>query len=231
MVKETQKSVFRNKRTYNSMVLKTESRRKPVLLKLSDSTRVLTSKTSTIMKKTIFAVVCMAMMTMGCMANDNAPKAQKHGNAPRHEMVDPVINMEVVGTMGLSDKKVQQIAALQEKRQEEMRRLRAQHKPQGEAKAKRGKGHQPAAAPGKHQMAQRGLHRAEHHAQMKAMNDKYRKDLQDIMGTKTYVKYVEQVNDRLAMHKAGKASRRGHGQHRHNGHVQQQHGAHPQGRA
>lgn len=50
MVKETQKSTFRNKRIYNRMVLKTESRRKPVLLKLSDSTRVLTSKTSTIMK-------------------------------------------------------------------------------------------------------------------------------------------------------------------------------------
>ena len=202
-----------------------------MLQKLSDSTRVLTFKTSTIMKKTMFAVVCMAMMVMGCMANDNAPKAQKHGNAPRHEIVDPVINMEVVGKMGLSDNKVQQIAALQEKRHEEMRNLRAQHKPQGEVKAKHGKGQHPAAAPGQHQMAQKGQRRAEHRAQMKAMNDKYRKDLQDIMGTKTYVKYVEQVNDRLAMHKGGKALRRAHGQGHHNGNVQHHRGAHPRGQA
>lgn len=183
------------------------------------------------MKKTMFAVVCMAMMAMGCMANDNAPKAHKHGNAPRHEMVDPVINMEVVGQMGLSEKKVQQIAALQEKRHEEMRSLRAQHKPQGEAKAKHGKGQHPTAAPGHHQMAQKDQHRGEHHAQMKAMNDKYRKDLQDIMGTKTYVKYVEKVNDRLAMHKGGKATRMGHGQGHHNGRVKQHRGVHPHGKS
>ena len=80
-------------------------------------------------------------------------------------------------------------------------------------------------------MAQKGQRRAEHRAQMKAMNDKYRKDLQDIMGTKTYVKYVEQVNDRLAMHKGGKALRRAHGQGHHNGNVQHHRGAHPRGQA
>ncbi len=153
------------------------------------------------MKKTMFAVLCLAMTAMTAMAKDN--NVQKgHMNKPRHEMVDPVINMEIVGQMGLSDKKVQQIANLKVKKQEEMKALRAQHQPKAGKKAP---------------------HKGEHRAKMQAINEKYRKDMQDIMGTKTYVKYVEKVNDHLAMHQPHGKHHKGHGQKMHKGNKMHQH--------
>lgn len=150
------------------------------------------------MKKTMFAVVCMAMMAMGCMAKDNNHKVQKnHGNAPRHEMVDHVINMKIVKEMGLPEKKVNEIAALQTKRFEEVKNLRAEQKRQ---------------------------HFAEHKAKMNAINEKYRKDVKHIMGTDTYVKYVEKVNDQLAMNQMGRHHHKGHNRHAHPGKKMHKHG-------
>lgn len=167
------------------------------------------------MKKTMFAVVFMAMMAMGCMAKDNATKTQKHGNAPRHEMVDPIINMDVVGQMGLSEKKVQQIAALKVKKQDEMKALRAQRQHKADKKNHAAKGQKP--------MAKKGQFNNEHRAKVQAINAKYRKEMQQIMGTKTYVNYVEKVNDRLAMNKAHGNRHKGHGQKMHKGVKMHQH--------
>ena len=141
------------------------------------------------MKKTMLAVLCLAMTAMTTIAKDNNKSHQGHMNQPRHEMVDPVINMEIVGQMGLSEKKVQQIAALKVKKQDEMK------------------------AP----------HKGAHHAQMQAINEKYRKEMQDIMGTKTYVAYVEKVNDRLAMHHTNGKHHKGHDKRMHKGHQMHQH--------
>ena len=185
------------------------------------------------MKKTMFAVVCMAMMAMGCMAKDNNQKGHKgHGNAPRHELVDPVINMKIVEEMGLTEKKVNEIKDLQTKRFEEIKNLRAelkkeqdnakphanakpqgQNKPQANAKPQQGKHH----AQGKHHMGKKNQHFAEHKAKMNAINEKYRKDVKHIMGTDTYVKYVEKVNDHLAMNQMGKGNHKGHGFKGHHG--------------
>lgn len=201
------------------------------------------------MKKTMFAVVCMAMMAMGCMAKDNIQKGHKgHGNAPRHEMVDPVINMKIVEEMGLTEKKVNEIKDLQTKRFEEIKNLRAElkkeqdnakphanakpqgeNKPQANAKPQQGKHH----APGKHHMGKKNQHFAEHKAKMNAINEKYRKDVKHIMGTDTYVKYVEKVNDHLAMNQMGKGNYKGHGFKGHHGkqmykrgnHMHKHHGA------
>lgn len=179
------------------------------------------------MKKTMFAVLCLAMTAMTTMAKDNNKSHQGHMNQPRHEMVDPVINMEIVGQMGLSDKKVKQIAALKVKKQDEMKALRAQHQPKADMKQRHGKKHhaaqgkQPMAQ--KNQMAKKAPHRGAHHAQMQAINEKYRKELKDIMGTKTYVAYVEKVNDRLAMHHAHGKHHKGHGHRMHKGQQMHQH--------
>ena len=172
------------------------------------------------MKKTMFAVLCLAMTAMTVMAKDN--NVQKgHMNKPRHEMVDPVINMEIVGQMGLSDKKVQQIANLKVKKQEEMKALRAQHQPKAGKKANHGMKHH--AAPGQQPMAKKTPQKGEHRAKMQAINEKYRKDMQDIMGTKTYVKYVEKVNDHLAMHQPHGKHHKGHGQKMHKGNKMHKH--------
>ena len=128
------------------------------------------------MKKTLFAVLCLAMTTLTCVANNHHKPAKGHDNHPRQERVDPIINMDVVSQMGLSDKQVKQIESLKEKKQEEMKAQRQER-----------------------QQMQK-THRAEHQAKVQSINEKYRKELQDIMGTKTYVTYVEKVNDKLAMH-------------------------------
>lgn len=126
------------------------------------------------MKKTMFAVLCLAMTTLTCVANNHKP-AKHHDNRPRQERIDPVINMDVVSEMGLSDKQVKKIEELKEKKHEEMKAQRAERQQMQKA------------------------HRAEHLAKVNAINEKYRKELQDVMGTKTYVTYVEKVNDKLAM--------------------------------
>ena len=155
------------------------------------------------MKKTMLAVLCLAMTAMTTMAKDNNKSHQGHMNQPRHEKVDPVINMDIVGQMGLSEKKVQQIADLKVKKQDEMKALRAQHQPKADMK--------------------------QHRAKMHDINEKYRKDMQDIMGTKTYIKYVEKVNDHLAMHKSHVKHHKGHGQKMHKGaRMHQRHNGHPQ---
>lgn len=165
------------------------------------------------MKKTMLAVLCLAMTAMTSMAKDNNKSHQGHMNHPRQEKVDPVINMEIVGQMGLSDKKVQQIAALKVKKQDEMKALRAQHQHKADKKVHHDK--KLHAAPGQQPMAQKAQHKDAHRAQMKAINEKYRKEMQNIMGTKTYVTYVEKVNDRLAMHQAHGKHHKGHGQRLH----------------
>lgn len=138
------------------------------------------------MKKTLFAVLCLAMTTLTCVANNHHKPAKGHDSHPRQERVDPIINMDVVSQMGLSDKQVKQIESLKEKKQEEMKALRPK-KLDGKPMAKQ-----------EHKKMQK-THRAEHKAKVQAINEKYRKELQDIMGTKTYVTYVEKVNDKLAM--------------------------------
>ncbi len=180
----------------------------------------------------MLAVLCLALTAMTTMAKDNNKSHQDHTYQPRHEMVDPVINMEIVGQMGLSEKKVQQIAALKVKKQDEMKALRAQHqhtkgvtdntgrKPKAETKEHHGKKHQ--AAPGQQPMAQKASHMSAHHAQMRAINEKYRKEIKDIMGSKTYVAYVEKVNDHLAMHQAHGRHHKGHGQRMQKGQQMQQ---------
>lgn len=167
------------------------------------------------MKKTMFAVLCIAMTAMTTMAKDNNKSHQGHMNQPRHEIVDPVINMEVVGQMGLSEKKVQQIAALKVKKQDEMKALRAQRQHKTDKKNH--------AAPGQKPMAKKGQFNKEHRAKVQAINAKYRKEMQDIMGTKTYVNYVEKVNDHLAMNRAHGNRHKGHGQKMHKGNRMHQH--------
>lgn len=149
------------------------------------------------MKKTMLAVLCLAMTAMTTMAKDNNKSHQGHMNQPRHEMVDPVINMDIVGQMGLSEKKVQQIATLKVKKQDEI-------------------------------LAQKATHKGARHAQMKAINEKYRKEMKDIMGTKTYVAYVEKVNDSLAMHQVHGKHHKGHGNLMHKkARMHQHHDGHP----
>ena len=173
------------------------------------------------MKKTMLAVLCLAMTVMTTMAKDNNKSHQGHMNQPRHERVDPVINMEVVGQMSLSEKKVQQIAALKVKRQDEMKALRAQRQHMA--------GKKNHATPGQKPMAKKGQFIMEHRAKVQALNAKYRKEMQEIMGTKTYVNYVEMVNDRLAMNKAHGNRHKGHGQKMHKGaRMHQHHNDHPQ---
>lgn len=140
------------------------------------------------MKKTLFAVLCLAMTTLTCVANNHHKPAKGHNNHPRQERVDPIINMDVVSQMGLSDKQVKQIESLKEKKHEEMKALRPKKQHDGKPMAKQ-----------ERQQMQK-THRTEHKAKVQAINEKYRKELQDIMGTKTYVTYVEKVNDKLAMH-------------------------------
>lgn len=149
------------------------------------------------MKKTMFAVLCLAMTTLTCVANNHHKPAKGHANHPRQERVDPIINMDVVSQMGLSDKQVKKIESLKEKKQEEMKALRPKKQHDGKPMAKQ-----------EHKKMQKGqpmdreqmkAQHAEHQAKVQAINEKYRKELQDIMGTKTYVTYVEKVNDKLAM--------------------------------
>lgn len=173
------------------------------------------------MKKTMLAVLCLAMTAMTTMAKDNNKSHQGHMNQSRHEMVDPVINMDVVGQMGLSDKKVQQIAALKVKKQDEMKALRAQRQHKADKKNH--------AVPGQKPMAKNGQFKKEHRAKVQAINAKYRKEMQKIMGSKTYTTYVEKVNDRLAMNKAHGNRHKGHGQKMHKGaKMHQHHEGHPQ---
>ena len=161
------------------------------------------------MKKTMFAVLCLAMTTLTCVANNHHKPAKGHNNHPRQERVDPIINMDVVSQMGLSDKQVKQIESLKEKKQEEMKALRPKKQHDGKPMAKQEQKKMQKAQPMdreqmKTQRAERQqmqkAQRAEHHAKVQAINEKYRKELQDIMGTKTYVTYVEKVYDKLAMH-------------------------------
>ena len=160
------------------------------------------------MKKTMFAVLCLAMTTLTCVANNHHKPAKGHDNHPRQERVDPIINMDVVSEMGLSDKQVKQIESLKEKKQEEMKALRPKKQHDGKPMAKQEQKKMQKAQPMdreqmKAQHAERQqmqkAQRAEHQAKVQAINEKYRKELQDIMGTKTYVTYVEKVNDKLAM--------------------------------
>lgn len=177
------------------------------------------------MKKTMLAVLCLAMTAMTVMAKDNNKVQKTHMNQPRHEMVDPVINMDIVGQMGLSDKKVQQIAALKEKKHAEMNALRAHHQPKAGKKDHGGK--KLHAVPGQHAVAQKGHPKGERHARVQAINEKYRKDMQAIMGTKTYVRYVEKVNDHLAMHKSHGKPQKGYGQKMGKSPRKQHHDGHP----
>lgn len=160
------------------------------------------------MKKTMFAVLCLAMTTLTCVANNHHKPAKGHDNHPRQERVDPIINMDVVSQMGLSDKQVKKIESLKEKKQEEMKALRPKKQHDGKPMAKQEHKKMQKAQPMdreqmKTQHAERQqmqkAQRAEHQAKVQAINEKYRKELQDIMGTKTYVTYVEKVNDKLAM--------------------------------
>ena len=177
------------------------------------------------MKKTMLAVLCLAMTAMTSMAKDNTNVQKTRMNQPRHEMADPVINMQIVGQMGLSDKKVQQIAALKEKKNAEMKALCAQHQPK--AGKKDHAGSKQHAVPGQKPMAQKGRPQGERHARVQAINEKYRKDMQAIMGTKTYVRYVEKVNDHLAMHKAHGRHQKAHGQKMDKTPRKQHHDGHP----
>lgn len=149
------------------------------------------------MKKTMFAVLCLAMTTLTCVANNHHKPAKGHDNHPRQERVDPIINMDVVSEMGLSDKQVKQIESLKEKKQEEMKALRPKKQHDGKPMAKQEQKKMQKAQPMDRE--QMKTQHAEHQAKVQAINEKYRKELQDIMGTKTYVTYVEKVNDKLAM--------------------------------
>ena len=174
------------------------------------------------MKKTMLAVLCLAMTAMTTMAKDNNKGHKGHMNHPRHEMVDPVINMEVVGQMGLSEKQIQKIAALKEKKQDEMKALRVQRQHKAEKKNH-------AAVPGQKPMAQKGEFRKDHRTKVQEINTKYRKEMQEIMGTKTYVNYVEKVNDRLAMNRAHGNRHNAHGHKMHRGtRMHHHHEARPQ---
>lgn len=154
------------------------------------------------MKKTMFAVLCLAMTTLTCVANNHKP-AKHHDNRPRQERVDPVINMDVVSEMGLSDKQVKKIEELKEKKHEEMKALRPkkQHdgKPMAQRQERKKMDREQMQAQRTERQQMQKAHRAEHKAKVQAINEKYRKELQDIMGTKNYVTYVEKVNDKLAM--------------------------------
>ena len=154
------------------------------------------------MKKTLFAVLCLAMTTLTCVANNHHKPAKGHDNHPHQERVDPIINMDVVSQMGLSDKQVKQIESLKEKKQEEMKALRPKKldgKPMAKQEQKKMDREQMKVQRQERQQMQKALG-TEHKAKVQAINEKYRKELQDIMGTKTYVTYVEKVNDKLAMH-------------------------------
>ena len=170
------------------------------------------------MKKTMFAVLCLAMTTLTCVANNHHKPAKGHDSHPRQERVDPIINMDVVSEMGLSDKQVKQIESLKEKKHEEMNALRPkkQHNGKPMAKQEHKKMHKDQHLA--HQQMQKA-HRTEHKAKVQSINEKYRKELQNIMGTKTYVTYVEKVNDKLAMHNSFQG--RHHKMNMHNKHHRQ----------
>ncbi len=167
-----------------------------------------------IMKKTMFAVLCLAMTTLTSVANNHHKPAKGHDNHPRQERVDPVINMDVVSHLGLSDKQVKKIEELKEKKHEEMKALRPKKQHDGK----------PMAQHAERQQMQKDQ-RSEHKAKVQAINEKYRKELQDIMGTKTYVTYVEKVNDKLAMHNSFQGRQHKMNMHKkpHRQHMHQQH--------
>lgn len=153
------------------------------------------------MKKIMLAVLCIGMTTMGCMADNKgqhkpSDKPQHEQQAPQRQVapghavaqhrqkamprqsqhamhIDPVFDMQLVGQMGLSAKKIQKISALKHLRDEEIARLHAS----------------------------RSMNK-EHRAQRHAINEKYRRQLKSIMGSKTYTRYIERINDRLAAHRA-----------------------------
>lgn len=168
------------------------------------------------MKKILSAVICMTLATMGCMAQNNnngqntpehAPKmemqhqhkADKHMKGRHH--ADHVIDMKVIKEMQFSEKQMKKIADLKQRRQEEMKTLfQAPAGPRPEMKV--------AQMKSKKKQFDRN--------QMRQVNEKYRKELQKIMGKKNYICYVEKVNDRLAMHqpKPGMKNDKHFGKHR-----------------
>lgn len=149
------------------------------------------------MKKILTAVICIAMATMGCMAKNEHNNGHKnHGQEHKMEMrhqpgrmnhrADHVIDMKVIKEMGLSDKQMKKIETLNDCRCEEMKTLAFD----------KGSGHKPQMAMVKVNPEKMRAHREK----MQQVNAKYRKELKQIMGSKTYTAYLEKVNDRLAMH-------------------------------
>lgn len=161
------------------------------------------------MKKIFSAVICMSMIAMSVMAqnhNGNQPQAHK----PHHEQVDRVVNMEIVREMGLPAKKVAQIEALQQRKQQEMKAHKQHRHNQQVAQGK--KPHhsgQPVTDKKARQIDPKKMQARKQ--QMQAFNDSYRKELRAIMGDKVYTRYLEKVNDR---HIAMRHHRKG--VHRHN---------------
>lgn len=159
------------------------------------------------MKKILAAVICMTIATMGCMAQGSNNGHKNHGDKPMTEMpqqhqaqkpvqvkphTDHVIDMKVIKDMGLSEKQLKKVAELKQRREEEMKTFF--HADNGPRPAKMEKTqHQPGKK----------------HQEMKQFNEKYRKELQKIMGKKTYISYVEKVNDRLAMHQDKRGMKKG----------------------
>lgn len=169
------------------------------------------------MKKIFSAVICMSMIAMSVMAqnhNGNHPQAPHH-DKPHHEQVDRVVNMEIVREMGLPAKKVAQIEALQQRKQQEMK-AHKQHR-HGQQVAQGNKPHhsgQPVTGKKSQQIDHKKMQA--HKQQMQAFRDNYRKELHAIMGDKAYTRYLEKVNDRMVARHHRK------GVHRHNNGKHQQ---------
>lgn len=154
------------------------------------------------MKKILAAVICIIIATTATMAKNNhqeapAVKPEVH---QQHKMHDPVVNMDIIKELGLSNRKIQQIEALQQRKQKELASIRPmkQHRPNVHQKGQRPQ--TGVAQPKKPGMDPKQKEK------MMAFKDGYRKELRSIMGTEKYLTYVEHQNDRLAArhHRHGK---------------------------
>lgn len=192
------------------------------------------------MKKFFAAVICIALTTATSFAKHNqqspAPVVNHKVEAQHRPHHDPVVDMELIKSMGLSPKKVQQIEALKQRKQQEMA---ARHPQRPQHHGKMGKQHHEKAARPQHaqkcvmpahpQPGQKpkvvahqhhGKHQAHnqqwqaHRAEMKAFKADYRKELCKIMGKDKYIAYVELQNDKMSHRRHQSfAGHKGHSHH------------------
>ena len=115
------------------------------------------------------------------------------GENGRRGMSDGVVSMAVIKKMGLDSAMVSKIIALRDAKRTEMRTVMEEmQKKAAEAKEKKDKKDK------KDKKNVRGQFPAENPA-MQAWKKEYRNELRKIMGTETYIEYLEQMADMASM--------------------------------